>query len=376
MGHTGHGSGTSRATTSAAIATLRDMMLRRALVPTVLAALLLAGCGESAEKLSPREAVREAAKTTASLKEGSFKLSVVGSEEGLNAVFNEGAPLTAEDREGLDVVRNGHVVFSTGNNKFGLDVKAGDLDHAFELRYVDGKLYARADVAGLGKLFGATPEEVNQTVQAASSQPGFEFIAAAAAGKWLQADFTALKGTFEDLVKGLEKSTGGSLPGPSGTQPTGNETTALTDAIDKVFNENVVVEKLESDGVGDHYVAKVTSLRTFYGQLLPTLQQYMDRIPNADRFPAANLIPDKPGSLDVWVKDGRVSRVELDMAQFSEPKANAGRVAIRLDIDRDAPTLAAPPDAVTVDLAGIIQQFVGRFGQFFEGFGAGLSSYD
>src|SRR5687768_17193669 len=147
----------SRATLSTAVATLRDM-LRRALVPTVLAALLLVGCGESAEKLSPQEAVREAAKTTADLKEGSFKLSVVGSEEGINAVFNEGAPLTEEDREGLNLLRNGHIVFSTGNNKFGLDVKAGDLDHAFELRYVDGKLYARADVAGLGKLFDATSE--------------------------------------------------------------------------------------------------------------------------------------------------------------------------------------------------------------------------
>ena len=360
---------------STAIATLRDM-LRRALVPTVLAALLLAGCGESAEKLSPQEAVREAAKTTASLKEGSFKLSVAGSEESINAVFNEGAPLTEEDREGLNLLRNGHILFSTGNNKFGLDVKAGDLDHAFELRFVDGKLFARADVAGLGKLFDATPQEIDQTVQAISSQPGLEFIAAAAAGKWLQADFTALKGTFEDLIKGFEGSTGGSVPGTGGTQPTDQEATALRDALDKVFNENVVIEKLESDSVGDHYVAKVTSLRTFYGQLLPTIQQYMDRIPNADQFPAANLVPDRPGSVDVWVKDDRLSRVELDIAQFSEPPTNAGRVAIRLDINREAPELSAPSDVVTVDLAAIIQQFVGQFGQFLEGFGQGLSSYD
>ena len=352
-------------------------MLRRALVPTVLAALLLAGCGESAEKLSPQEAVREAAKTTAGLKEGSFKLSVVGTEEGLNAVFNEGAPLTDEDRKGLNLLRNGHVIFSTGNDKFGLDVKAGDLDHAFELRYVDSKLYARADVAGVGKLFGTSPDEINQTVQAIASQPGLEFIAAAAAGKWLQADFTQLKGTFDELVKGLEDRTGGSLPGPNGTQPTSEEATALRDAIDKAFDENVIIEKVGSDSVGDHYVAKVTSLRTFYGNILPTLQQYMDRLPNADQIPTANFIPDKPGSLDVWVKDGRVSRVELDMAQFSPtPQAGAGRTAIRLDINREAPTLAAPSDAVTIDLAGLIQQFVGQFGQLLEGFGAGLSNYD
>lgn len=348
----------------------------RMLVPTVLAAVLLAGCGESAEKVSPQEAVREAAKTTAGLKEGSFKLSVAGSDEAVNAAFNEGAPLTEEDRKGLDLLRKGHIVLSTGNDKFGIDVKAGDLDHVFELRFVDGKLYARADVAGLGNLFGANPAEIDQTVQALSSQPGFEFLAAAAAGKWLEADFTALKGTFEQFVEGLEERTGGSLPATSSSAPTADEAAALRDAIDKLFNENVVVEKLESDSAGDHYVAKVTSLRTFYSQLLPTIEQFMDRIPNAEDLPTAGVFPDKPGSVDVWVKDGRLSRVEVDVTQFSEPPSTAGRVAIRLDINREAPDLTAPSGAVTVDIAGIVQQFIGQFGQFLEGFSQGLSQYD
>src|SRR5918992_307471 len=168
----------SRATTCAAIATLRDMRIRRALIAAVAATLVLTGCG-AAEKLSPQEAVREAAKATASQKEGSYKLSVVGSDDGLNAIFNEGAPLTEEDRKGLSLLRNGHIVLSTGHDKFGLDIKAGDLDHAFELRYVDKKLYARADVAGLAELFGGSSEEINQTVQALASQEGLEFIAAA-----------------------------------------------------------------------------------------------------------------------------------------------------------------------------------------------------
>ncbi|MGH9010688.1 MAG: hypothetical protein ACRDYF_12700 [Acidimicrobiia bacterium] len=350
--------------------------VRRALIAAVVPALALAGCAAT-EKLSPQEAVRAAAKATASQKEGSFKLSVVGSEDDLNAIFNGGAPLTEEDREGLTLLRNGHIVLSTGNDKFGLDIKAGDLEHAFELRYVDNKLYARADVAGLAKLFGGSPDEINQTVQALASQEGLEFLAAAAAGKWLQADFGTLKGTFEDLVKGFQESTGGSLPGPEGAKPTESDYTALKDALDKAFNEDVSIEKLESDSVGDHYLAKVSSLRSFYAKLIPIVQQYMNRFPSPGQFPAASNIPDKPGSLDVWVKDGRVSRVELDMAQFSPAQpAGAGRVALRLDIDRDAPTLAAPSDAVTVDLAGLFQRFLGQFGQFLEGFGSGLSNYD
>src|SRR6185295_10290089 len=185
-------------TMSAAVATLRYMTLRRALIVAVATALVLTGCG-AAEKLSPRVAVRDAIKETTSQKEGTFTLTVAGSEADLNAVFNQGQPLSDEDRKGLNLLRNGHIAVSTAEGKFGLDIKAGDLEHALELRYVDKKLYARADVAGLAKLFGASPDEINEMVQGMTSQAGFEFIGAAATGKWLVADFSALKNIFEGL---------------------------------------------------------------------------------------------------------------------------------------------------------------------------------
>ena len=363
---------------SAAIATLRDMTLaRRALIAAVMSTLVLAGCG-AAEKLSPRVAVREAAKATASQKEGTFTLSMVGSEADMNAVLNNGAPLSAEDRQGLNLLRNGHIAFSTGNDKFGLDVKVGDLEHAVEFRYVDKKLYARVNVAALATLFGGSPDEVNRTVQAVASQEGLEFLGAAADGKWLVADFTTLKSMFEGLGKqfGLDTETGGSTP-TSGAEAVGR-LQALKDAIGKALSEDVAIKELKSDDVGDHYVASVTSMRTFYAKVRPILQQNLGGLPGADELPPDSVVPDKPGSLDVWVKDGRVSRVEVDLAQFAPaPPAGAGRVALRVDIDREAPSLAVPPDAVTVDLAGLLQRFLGQFGQFLEGMGAGLSNnYD
>jgi hypothetical protein len=351
-------------------------LARRALVAAVVSTLVLAGCGAS-EKLSPRVAVREAAKATASQKEGTFTLSMVGSEADMNAVLNNGAPLSEDDRQGMDLLRNGHIAFSTGNDKFGLDVKVGDLEHAFELRYVDKKLYARVNVAGLATLFGGTPEEVNQAVQAMASQEGLEFLGAAAEGKWLVADFSTLKSMFEGLGKqfGLDTETGASTP-TSGA-PAAGELQALKDAIGKLLTEDVAIKELKSDDVGDHYVASVASLRTFYAKVRPILSQHMGSLPGANELPPDSAVPDKPGSLDVWVKDGRVSRVELDMAQFATaPPAGAGRVALRIDIDREAPNLAVPPDAVTVDLAGLLQRFLGQFGQLLQGVGAGLSNYD
>jgi hypothetical protein len=362
---------------SAAVATLRYMTLRRALIVAVASALVLTGCG-AAEKLSPRDAVRDAIKETTSQKEGTFTLTVAGSEADLNAVFNQGKPLSDEDRKGLNLLRNGHIAVSTAEGKFGLDIKAGDLEHALELRYVDKKLYARADVAGLAKLFGASPDEINEMVQGMTSQAGFEFLGAAATGKWLVADFSALKNIFEGLGKqfGLDPAAG-ETQGSTATSgaPGAGQFQALKDALGKAMNEDVSIEELKSDEVGDHYLAKVASMRAFYAKVRPIFEQHAGTL--GHDLPPADAIPDKPGALDVWVKGGRVSRVELDLAQFEPaPPAGAGRVALRVDISKDAPTLAAPPDAVSVDIAGILQRFFGQFGQILQGVGAGLSHYD
>jgi hypothetical protein len=355
------------------------MSLRRALIAAVASALVLTGCA-AGEKVSPRVAMRNAVKATTAQKEGTYTLTILGSEADLNAVLNEGLPLSEEDREGINLLRNGHIAVSTGADKFGLDIKAGDLEHAFELRYVDKKLYARADVAGLAKLFGASPEEIDQTVQALAYQEGFEFLAAAATGKWLVADFSALKNVFEGLGKQFGLDTTGSTGETGGStatsgQPGAGQLQAMKDALGKALSEDVTTQELKSDSVGDHYLSTVASMRAFYAKVRPIFEQHAGTY--AKDLPPADLVPDKPGSVDVWVKSGRVSRVELDLAQFSPaPPAGAGRVALRLDISSEAPALAAPPDAVPVDIAGLLGKFFSQFGQFLEGVGGGLSNYD
>ena len=360
----------------APVATLRSMMLRRAFIAAVVSLVVLTGCG-AAEKLSPRAAVRAAAEETANQKEGSFKLTLVGADADLNALFNEGAPLTDEDRKGLDILRKGHVAVSTGQDKFSLDVKVGDLDHAVELRYVDEKLYARADLAGLAKLFGGSPDEVSQTLRGLASQEGFGFLAAAAEGRWITADLSTMSGLF----KGLEEQfggSGGSIPVPT-TDPAAmaSQFEALKDAFGKALSEDVDIKKVDGDGVGDHYVAAVGSLRSFYSKVRPVVEQQMGQFPGADGLPPASAVPDKPAALDVWIKSGRVTRLELDLAQFAPaPPVGAGRVALRLDIAREAEAVTAPSDAVNVDPAALFQKFMSQFGQFLEGAGGGLSQYD
>jgi hypothetical protein len=123
----------------------------------------------------------------------------------------------------------------------------------------------------------------------------------------------------------------------------------------------------------------VTSLRAFYAKIQPALQQAMGAIPlpAGQALPPASAVPDKPASMDVWVKGGRVTRLELPLAQF-DPKASASKAALRLDIDRQATDVTAPTDAVAVDLTGILGNLVNQFGGLLQGAGAagGSPGYD
>ena len=86
--------------------------VRRTAIAAVLAAVVLSGCG-AAEKLSPQVAMRDAANTTVHAKQGTFTFSLIGSEDDLNAVLNEGAKLSDEDRLGLRLLGQSHIALTT-----------------------------------------------------------------------------------------------------------------------------------------------------------------------------------------------------------------------------------------------------------------------
>jgi len=327
------------------------MKLRATVVATVLAALVLAGCG-AGEKVSPQLAMRDAANSTVKARQGTFTFSIVGSEADLNTVLNDGAKLSDEDRKGLQLLGQSHISLTTARNVFGLDVKVGEIDHAVELRYLDKKLYVRADVPAIAKLMDASPAEINATVQGLA-QAGFGFLNDAAAGRWLEADL----GGMGDMFKGLARQFGGAAAGGATTSssgPSAGQFQQAKDAIGKALRDNTAVARQKSDDTGDHYVVTVNSLRGLYAAVLPVLSQFP--IPTG-KPPAAGEVPDRPVTIDAWVKSGRIVRLELPLNQF-DTKAGPGRVAVRVDIDRDAAPVTAPAGAVTVDVAGLLQKFV------------------
>ncbi|HEY4409786.1 MAG TPA: hypothetical protein VGO87_07875 [Acidimicrobiia bacterium] len=333
------------------------MKLRSCVIATVLAAMVLTGCG-AGEKISPQLAMRDAANSTVKAKQGTFTFSIVGAESDLNAVLNEGAKLSEEDRKGLQLLSQSHISLTTAQDMFALDVKVGDVDHAVELRYVGKKVYLRADVPALVKLMGASPDEVNATVDGLA-QNGFPFLKDAAAGKWLTADFGAMGDMFKGLAKQLAGGAGAGAPATTPTSaPTASQFKQAKDAIGKALRDNTSIAKQKGDDTGDHYLVTVNSLRGLYAAVLPVISQFP--IPGGARAPAASEVPDRPVAIDAWVKGGRIVRIEVPLNQF-DTQAPPGRVAVRVDIARDASPVTAPADAVNVDIAGILQKAMQMF---------------
>ncbi len=331
----------------------RSMNLRRIGAVVVVMGLAAAACGKAAEVMAPRVAVREAAQSTFADHRGRFTLTLVGDPADLATL---GTP-SAEDRKVLDVLRESRLVVSIDSgdeatlddDAFAFDVDLGDVDHAIEVRMVNKVFYLRGDAAGLARLVeardGALPELV-----AGAQQAGLSFVADFVAGKWISVDVAPL----EAMAEGMVGERGGEVP-----QLGAGEFQKILDAVSATFGEDVDVKRLGSEDAGQHYRLTVP-LRRVYERLAPVFGELFS-MPGFDELPPAGEVPDRSVSLDVWTRDGRVNRAELDLGQFA-PEPPAGRVALRVDVDELEGDITAPGDAVPVDVMRIFNQIMGSLG--------------
>ena len=315
------------------------------------------------------------AQETASQKEGTFKLSLVGSEEDLNALFNEGAPLTEEDRQGLNLLRNGHIVVSRGNDKFGLDVKAGDLEHAFELRYRRQEALRPGRRRRPGQAVRRLARGVQRGRSGLASQEGFEFLAAAVAGKWLEADFSALKGPVRRARQAVrlkesrrpEESTpaaSGASRAEASTRPSRTPSgrpsprTSASRSSSPTRSATTTWRRSPRFAAPTPSSARVSS-STWPSRSLPAASSRGQRRPRQARV-VRRVGQGRPGA-----------RIELDLAQLSPapPPASAGWHCASTSTG-SAAALTAPSDAVPVDIAGLIGEVHQPVRQLPRGFGS------
>jgi hypothetical protein len=133
----------------------------------------------------------------------------------------------------------------------------------------------------------------------------------------------------------------------------------LLKALGDTFGSEVKVERLGKEDAGDHLRLTIP-LRRVYERLLPALSGTAG-VPPPKALPPADDIPDREVSADVWLRDNRIGRAELDLAQFASK--SAGRVPLRVDVGSLRQPVSAPRDAVPVNLF----QILGRLAAVFTG---------
>ena len=85
------------------------------------------------------------------------------------------------------------------------------------------------------------------------------------------------------------------------------------------------------------------------------------------------MIPDKTFYLDVWVKDGKLSVVSLDLTQFMKKPVANKKLAVAIAVNTSPAAVTAPTGATPLDVQALAKELPNALGSM-SGGGAGLSS--
>jgi hypothetical protein len=324
-----------------------------------------AACG--AQALEPKLALRDALSDFTAGRTGALELSVASSGDDVRAFSEAAGPSStgalADDALDSLLTSSFEVGYDLGDDRkddaddrTSIVVRLGDLT-AGELRMVDGLVYARADVEGLAKKFPEIRDGLDEFRAGLTGDDGgseaasAEVVGPATAlidGAWVVVDPQGYLDQLEELAGPDGGSAGMSLPDYASPEARDLLGSAMKDAVTSV-------ERREDDEeLGDHLVAGLdlgkgyTTLRAglpglFEGEMAAQLEK--------DLPPVAE-VPDKQIDVSFWVKDGNLTRVELDVAQFlADP---AGHLVLRADT-HPVEEITAPSDAVEFDIAAITE---------------------
>jgi len=173
-------------------------------------------------------------------------------------------------------------------------------------------------------------------------------------GRWVSVDTGALQKELGSAGTDSGSGTGGMSDLAGGLASDAPAT--LKKIAGKAFADGVTVKRLDGDArLGDHLVA-TASLRAVYKNIrgdLPALFSESARAEISKSLPQPGDVPDRKLTVSFWVKDGALTRVELDAAQFLDKPS--GALVLRAD-SLPAAKITAPKGSVAVDLKAITDQ--------------------
>ncbi|MEV6596371.1 hypothetical protein AB0M36_05815 [Actinoplanes sp. NPDC051346] len=306
---------------------------------------VIGGCAaQKIEALEPKLELRNAAQQLADAQQAGFTLKVTGNADDLIAAINmqakqdksAEAAVTAEDATVMRQLFKSS--FTIAYDKAGAGPEddqsmiAATVDGVAgtEIRYVDGKLYAKAPVAELATKFGASAAEVESLSGAAVGDlPGLD---AFFDGKWVAVDGKEIT----DLA-----SAGAGLPAQDLEQKKVIEelTASATNLV-----EGATVTR---DSADDKHLIVTSSSTKAYAEAKRFASAVDKELVREFTAPPK----DRPIVLDLWIDGGKLTAAELNVLQFVD--GATGRVAARLEVTTGLP-IAVPEGAAKIDLAGLL----------------------
>lgn len=343
------------------------MHLPRLLTGTAIVAVLsgTAACG--LQSVEPKIELRDAASAFSSADAGGMRFSI-GSSAADYRTFSHQADKESDATASGDnlsdadlnklLASHAEISYDTGSgtspddSSSQLSLHIGSTD-AGQFRVVNQTLYAQANVSGLVTEFPDMKDGVDSFRAGLTGGPDAGGPPAAIAapatavldGKWVSLDLHT--GSWID--KQLKGAAGGGM--------TADAPAKLKALAGKAFGGGAVtVQRLDGDDtLGDHLVA-TTNLRKAYGNVRSDVAALFTGKAGAEiakQLPAVTDVPDRNLTVSFWVKDGALSRVELDAAQFLDKPA--GHLVLRVDA-LPKQKITAPTDAVAVDPQAIADQ--------------------
>ncbi|MFB9366378.1 hypothetical protein ACWCYY_15235 [Kitasatospora sp. NPDC001664] len=209
-----------------------------------------------------------------------------------------------------------------------------------DIRYIDGTLYAKADVDGIAKIAG---EDTKELKEGAALFP--KVFQDAIGGKWVSIDTKTLKGLAEEAGKAA-----GSKGSPSAAPSVDPKVASgLVNTVKDVISRNVTFEdKGKHEGADHIYVA--APAKAFADDLLKSIKPLAKDLPGFDELPATvpSDFPDKKVGVDVFIKDGALSAVSFDLAQFEKDAPADLHMPIKVTFAKDAEAPKAPTGATAI----------------------------
>lgn len=353
----------------------------------LVVAVGVAGCGE-AQKLSAKDSVTDAMSSFEDAKSATFTVSLESTSADIAAISKaQGEEMSATDTATFDKILAGDVVFAVAaadGKTFGESATTGadltgsadattllkdpeklgellkkqgsfsmavrqDGSDLVDLRSIDGVIYVRADVAKVLTLAGEDASVLDE--QLSALPPSMEPLAKAAKGEWVSLDLVKAATAAKDsgLLDALPTATASPSVDAAKVQK-------LIDSLQTAYQDKATITEVGEDeerGTGYRLGAPAKQVAQAVSDDLIAL---VGKASEEEIRKTITEIPDKTFSLDVWVKDDKLTAVSLDLVQFMDKPVDGKKLAIDVAIDLDSGEVSAPSGATEIDLSALLSE--------------------